>query len=143
MKTGGENIARFPMRKRILVVEDEMLIAFGTMVDLEDAGFEVVVTKDGRQGLEAAASEQFDLIITDNNMPNMTGVDMISALRKAGNTLPIVLTSALNPQSLPFASGPGYDRFLAKPYRPGQLCDLARELTDRVGAQRVAGMLRR
>ena len=81
-----------------------MLIAFGTMVDLEDAGFEVVVTKDGRQGLEAAASEQFDLIITDHNMPNMTGVDMISALRKAGNTLPIVLTSALNPQSLPFAS---------------------------------------
>lgn len=113
-------------RKRILIVEDEFMIALATMSDLTDEGYDVVISNDGEQGLETASHEAFDLIITDFMMPKMNGIDMINALRSAGQTIPIVLTSSINQDALPRSAYPGYDRFLPKPYRARDICALAR-----------------
>ena len=112
--------------KRILIVEDEMLIALGAMSDLELDGYDVVIVGDGRQGLEAATHEKIDLIITDSMMPRMNGLDMIDALRRAGVTLPIVLTTSINQDSLPQHQRAGYDFYLCKPYRSRDICSAAK-----------------
>jgi CheY-like chemotaxis protein len=103
--------------KRILIVEDEVLIAFGAMADLEDEGYEVVIANDGRRGLEAATHQPFDLIITDYMMPRMNGLEMIDAIRRAGVMLPIVLATSIDEAALPRLQRAGYDLYLPKPYR--------------------------
>ena len=114
---------------RILIVEDEVLIAFGAMAELEAAGFEVSLCADGRSGLSAATEQDFDLIITDYMMPKMDGLQMISAIRACGRTTPIVLTSAIRREQLPRPQDLGYDAFLSKPYRGSDICELARNLS--------------
>lgn len=116
-------------RKRILIVEDEFLIALSTMSDLNAEGYDVVVRCDGQQGLNAATHEHFDLIITDYMMPKMNGGDMIKAIRDAGETTPIVLTSSMQRSSLPDGIA-GYETFLPKPYRATDICSLARLYTS-------------
>lgn len=123
------DIDRKDTPKRILIVEDEFLIALTAMSDLHAEGFEVVVKSDGRQGLLAANSEHFDLIITDYIMPNMNGIDMIHAIRHSGERTPIVLTSSMNPSSLP-QTACGFNTFLPKPYRATDLCALAHRFTS-------------
>jgi CheY-like chemotaxis protein len=103
--------------KRILIVEDDVLIALGAMQDLEDEGYEVVLANDGRRGFEEATNQAFDLIITDFMMPRMNGLDMIDALRTAGIVLPIVLATSIDECALPRWQRAGYDLYLPKPYR--------------------------
>ena len=111
--------------KRVLIVEDEMIIALGAMMDLEDEGYEVVLANDGRRGLDAAMQQTFDLIITDYMMPRMNGLDMIDALRRAGVLLPIVLATSINEAALPRLQRAGYDMYLPKPYRTRDICAAA------------------
>ena len=60
---------------------------------LGKAGYEVVEAVDGKDGLAKAGSGNFDLIITDLNMPNMDGIQMIAAVRKlsANAFIPILM----------------------------------------------------
>ncbi len=111
--------------KRILIVEDEMIIAIGAMTDLEDEGYEVVLANDGRRGLEATMRQTFDLIITDYMMPRMNGLDMIDSLRRAGVLLPIVLATSISEAALPRLQRAGYDLYLPKPYRTRDICAAA------------------
>jgi DNA-binding response OmpR family regulator len=53
---------------------------------LELEGFEVLVAGDGRTGLEIAIREQPDIVVTDLNMPGMSGLEMVKALRKDPST---------------------------------------------------------
>lgn len=102
---------------RVLLVDDDVLIGYAAMADLEDEGFDVEFRTSGREGLEAALHEAFDLIITDLMMPAMNGLQMIAALRNAGAPMPIVLATAVSLSSLPPPETAGYDRLLPKPYR--------------------------
>jgi len=83
---------------RILVVEDDAVIQrlIGTMLD--GAGYSVVFAGDGEAGWEAMSAGNFDLVITDNNMPNVTGVDMIRRLRATHRHLPVILISGEIPR---------------------------------------------
>lgn len=85
---------------RILVVEDDAVIQrlIGTMLD--GAGYSVVFAEDGEAGGLAFSSGSFDLIITDNNMPKVSGVEMIRKLREANHHLPIILISGEIPRQL-------------------------------------------
>lgn len=105
------------MMANILVVEDEVVIAFGACMILEDAGHCVVVAYDGEAGLMEAAASTPDLVLTDYMMPRMDGLRMIDALRKAGLTMPIILATAVLECNLPDRAGQVYDAFLRKPYR--------------------------
>lgn len=82
---------------RILVVEDEFLIAEGLNLTLQDLGHVVMIAENGERalGLFRSASQPFDFVITDLNMPVMDGYQLISALQlePRGKGLPIVLCS--------------------------------------------------
>lgn len=111
---------------RILLVEDEALIALVASIALEEAGHHVIEAIDGEEGLKIARQEQPELIITDYMMPRMNGLDMIEKLRQDGFDRPIVLATAIPEKDLP--TRPQYDAYLHKPYREKDLLALLRRL---------------
>ncbi|TCD01895.1 PAS domain-containing hybrid sensor histidine kinase/response regulator [Erythrobacteraceae bacterium CFH 75059] len=81
-------------RLRILTVDDDALVLFGTAALLEDLGHEVVEAGCGEEALELArTSDPFDLVITDQAMPNMTGLQLAEVLHEEQPDLPVILAS--------------------------------------------------
>ena len=82
-----------------LVAEDEVLIALSFADILEAEGFHVTVANDGAQALAVARrmGDTLDVLVTDLNMPNMSGEDLIRALRTEQPGLPIVVVTGAPP----------------------------------------------
>jgi len=70
------------MRKRVLIIDDMQAIRTRLRQSLEKAGYEVLETSNGREGLEALQAHSFDLVITDIIMPEMEGIETIMRIRK-------------------------------------------------------------
>ena len=82
--------------KRILLVDDDEIFAKVVRLNLEAAGFSVTVALDGNEALQLAQQDQFDLVITDYQMPNMVGTELCRRLRedKRYACTPMILMSA-------------------------------------------------
>jgi CheY-like chemotaxis protein len=83
--------------RRILVVDDDRAARQLTVDVLIAAGYEVEAVKDGASGWAALQASHYDLIITDNRMPKMKGIEMIAKLRAASMTLPVIMATGLLP----------------------------------------------
>ncbi|MFO1446535.1 MAG: response regulator [Opitutaceae bacterium] len=77
----------------VLVVDDDLAVRELASAILVRAGFRVSTAADGEAGWKAILSESFDLVLTDNEMPKLRGVDLIVRLREAGFMLPVILVS--------------------------------------------------
>jgi len=86
---------KFP--RRILVVDDELLIRHLFAELLSDHGHEVDTAKNGAAAWEALQMNDYNLLITDNEMPQLSGVELVKKLRAARMTLPVVMVSATMP----------------------------------------------
>lgn len=117
-------------RKRILVVDDDVLIAMSTVDMLEDLGHEVVEAHSGAKALEILRSErEFDLLITDYSMPRMTGGQLAKAVRELKPGLPILLATG-------YAELPqGFDIELPRLSKPYQQEQLATEIAKLLQSQ--------
>jgi DNA-binding response OmpR family regulator len=84
------------MPVRILVVDDESHIQHVLSLKLRKSGYEVLTASDGEEGLHVAMASRPDLIITDLQMPYMTGVDLCRALaaRSLTATVPVIILTA-------------------------------------------------
>ena len=82
---------------RILVVEDDISIRYLSSSVLKSSGFQVDTAEDGAAGWEALHTKSYDLLITDNSMPKLSGVELIQMLRSADMTLPVVMASGAIP----------------------------------------------
>jgi len=82
-----------PKSKRILVAEDEKLMAKALADQLSRAGFSVEVVYDGESALDFLSKEKFDLILLDILMPKMNGLDVLKELKSKGDTTPIIILS--------------------------------------------------
>ncbi len=80
--------------KKILVVDDEEAIRSLYKMELEDAGFEVETADSGSQALEKLETFKPDLVTLDIKMPGMSGLEVLSEIRKISKDLPIILCSA-------------------------------------------------
>jgi CheY-like chemotaxis protein len=79
------------MAARILVVDDEPMVRALIARALMDVGYEVVAVANGRAALEAARGEAgFDLIVTNNYMPGLSGPELIARVRQDFPDLPIL-----------------------------------------------------
>lgn len=80
--------------QKILLVEDDpsLLTTYQSLLACE--GYETVVAVDGRAGVDAALEDKFDLIVTDNRMPRLSGTELIVELREHGINTPIIMCSA-------------------------------------------------
>jgi PAS domain S-box-containing protein len=83
--------------RRILLVDDDSDTRRRSLDVLAGAGYEVQAVKDGAAGWEALEAKSYDLIITDNKMPRMTGMEMIEKLRSARMGVPVILATAQAP----------------------------------------------
>jgi CheY-like chemotaxis protein len=82
--------------KKILVVDDEVHIVQVVAIKLRNNGFEVITAENGAEGLELAIQERPDLIVSDYQMPVMSGLEMIENLRAKPETrdIPVVMLTA-------------------------------------------------
>jgi CheY-like chemotaxis protein len=104
---------------RILVVDDDPLVAMGTVAMLEDLGHAPIEASSGRQALKILeTTDGIDLVVTDQAMPGMTGTELIAAIRKQRPHLPVILATgwAELPENQPHAF-----LKLSKPYSQEQL----------------------
>lgn len=84
------------MSQRILIVDDEAHIVQVLSLKLRNAGFEVITAGDGEEALELAQKSPPDLIITDFQMPYMTGLELCQALgaEEATRAIPVIMLTA-------------------------------------------------
>lgn len=117
---------------RILVVEDERIIANTIKEGLEQDGYAVDVAYDGEDGYNTASADEYDVIISDVMMPEMDGFAMVKKLREDGNKTPILMLTAKS-QETDVVRGldTGADDYLAKPFAFNVLSARVRALLRR------------
>ena len=117
---------------RILVVEDDPEAAlFAVHVLAKRGQFEVIHTADPAEALRLAATEPWDLLLTDLDLPGMNGLELLAALREVAPALPVAVTSA-NPPDATLRSLLGRaDEYLEKPLRVEKLLATATALIGR------------
>jgi DNA-binding response OmpR family regulator len=110
------------MKQRILVVEDESQIAKILKIELEFEGYEVLVTHDGKSGLQAALMEKLDLILLDVMLPELNGLEVLRRIRKENERIPILLLTARN-LTMDKVSGLdlGANDYITKPFEMEEL----------------------
>ncbi|RDS83576.1 response regulator [Dyella monticola] len=101
---------------RVLLVEDDPDVAASTKATLEHLGYFVILASDGHQGFELIASEQPDIVVTDEMMPVMSGFEMVERAREAHYKGFVVVCSAISESGVRNRQA-RYDAFLQKPYR--------------------------
>jgi two-component system, cell cycle sensor histidine kinase and response regulator CckA len=111
----------------ILVAEDDNAVRALITATLQRYGYNVMTAVDGRQGLDLfhTYGHVVDLIVTDVNMPDMTGAELVRAIRQSGSQLPVLFTSGFSAESLPLADLPQWT-FLPKPFTPLELARAVR-----------------
>ncbi|MFZ1072398.1 MAG: response regulator [Verrucomicrobiia bacterium] len=108
--------------QRILVVEDDVDIRRLNAEVLIHSGYEVEAAADGAAAWHALCADSYDLMITDNNMPKLTGVDLLKKLRSARMALPVIMATGILPKE-EFTRHPWLqpEAMLLKPYTVEEL----------------------
>jgi two-component system, NtrC family, response regulator HydG len=124
---------------RILVVEDDPEAAsFVIQVLGVRGGFEVTHTTDPVAALLRASTQPWDLVLTDVEMPGMTGIELIESLQRVAPDLPVaVMTAHATVHNAVRALRSRADEFLQKPLRPRQLTETASRLIAKGRAERA------
>jgi CheY-like chemotaxis protein len=104
---------------RILVVDDDAMAGEMTGAVLEDLGHEVILAEDSMDAAsQLNADASIELIVSDMNMPLVSGIELFRELREQGNTLPFILLTGDEPEGL-LAQEPRLDACLLKDFNMG------------------------
>jgi DNA-binding response OmpR family regulator len=114
---------------RILVVDDDSDTRQLSVDVLAGFGYNVTAVKDGAAGWEELQNTSYDLTITDNKMPRMTGIEMIGKLRSAHMTLPVIMATGQLPMN-EFARKPWLkpDVMLQRPFSNDDLLEVVKKV---------------
>jgi two-component system, chemotaxis family, chemotaxis protein CheY len=115
------------MNKSILVVDDTRSMRKMVAAVLSGAGYDVAEAGDGDEALELARARQFDLVVTDHNMPKMDGVTLVRALRQLSDydaVALIVLSTEVDPVLKQKGRDAGATGWMAKPFDPQRMLDI-------------------
>lgn len=107
--------------KRVLIVEDDRLIAELERDYLEADGFAIQIAANGLEGLEFAGKADFDLVLLDVMLPGMNGFDVLRALRAASNVPVLLVTARKEDVDKIRGLGLGADDYIVKPFSPPEL----------------------
>lgn len=102
--------------KRILIIEDNKFMRLILKAHLTEAGFEVDAVEDGLIGIEAFSAKYYDLILTDINMPNCNGLDLIPYIKEKMHSKQklFVISASSDSNNVSQALLLGADLFIAK-----------------------------
>jgi two-component system, chemotaxis family, chemotaxis protein CheY len=105
---------------KILVTDDSRVMRQIVIRTLRQAGYDdhdIIQAEDGREALQLVGSEQPDLVLSDWNMPEMTGIECLEALRASGSQVPFgFVTSEGSPEMREKAANAGALFLIAKPF---------------------------
>ncbi len=112
--------------KKVLVVDDEIHIVHVVAIKLRNNGYEVIMAGNGAEAFEIACEQKPDIIVTDYQMPVMSGLEFVGKLRdnEATRDIPVILLTARS-----FAiedeqkSDLGISHCLSKPFSPKELLE--------------------
>lgn len=111
-------------RAKVLIIDDEPSLADALKTILEDHGYETALAHTGGDGLEQSASQHFDLTITDYQLPDMSGLDVLAAMRRRAACPVLIITAYANPELLAAATSRGALAVLPKPFLPSDILKL-------------------
>ncbi len=104
--------------QRILVIDDEENMRHMLSVLLQRENFQVSLASNGQQGIDIIRRRQFAVVLCDVKMPEMNGLEFLTALRNLGSNVPIVMMSAFGTVELAVeAMKQGADDFITKPFQ--------------------------
>ena len=129
---------------KILVCDDEPHIVHVVSTKLRNAGFEVATAADGEEAFEAACNAPPDLVITDYQMPLLSGLELCAKLRTQPRTrdIPIIMLTARGfSMSRTDLEGTNIQKVLPKPFSPREILGTVRTILEEVPA--VSGTMTR
>lgn len=121
---------------RILVVEDDAVLLDGLREGLKLVGFAVDGVATVSDATEALAGDTFDAVVLDRMLPDGSGLDVIKAIRRAGNTTPVLLLTAKDEVGDRIDGlDAGADDYLGKPFDLDEVAARLRAITRRSGGR--------
>jgi DNA-binding response OmpR family regulator len=125
----------------VLVVDDDPVILKLLEVNFEMEGFDVLVARDGQEGIAVARESRPDVVVSDIMMPKQSGLELVVALKgdPATSEIPIVLLSA-KAQNADVRTGldAGADDYVTKPFEPMDLVDRVNRLLETRASKRTS-----
>ena len=120
---------------RILVVDDDLMVAQTIEANLERAGFEVTIADGGEAGMRALEASTFDVMLVDIFMPHIRGFEAVRIFHERAPAIPLIAMSGyafanLDPSAPDFLQKTldlGATRCLRKPFTPGALLTVINE----------------
>ena len=120
-------------KAKILVVEDDIAIAFGLQKNLKFEDYDVTVATDGEAGLERAVNDRPDLIILDIMLPRVNGYEICEILRKKKIDIPVIFLSAKSQEADKILGlDLGGDDYITKPFSIRELLARVKTVLRRV-----------
>ena len=117
---------------RLLLVEDDVMVASGIKLGLSDAGYAVDWVGSAERALEVTQSESFDVAVVDIGLPLMDGLALTQALRKNGHSMPVLILTARDAlQDRVQGLDMGADDYMVKPFELPELLARLRALLRR------------
>lgn len=120
---------------RIVVIEDDAVVAETLELYLKQAGYEVVTARDGVRGLEKAAAPEAALVILDLMVPGLSGLEVCRRLRKSSAVPVLMLTARTSENDRVAGLELGADDYVAKPFSPREVVARVQALLRRTGAR--------
>jgi DNA-binding response OmpR family regulator len=127
---GAQATCRAALSTRILVVDDDVDIRLLIAALLFRSGYQVDTAEDGETGWEALQARSYDLLITDNKMPKVSGVELVKQLRSAHMALPVILASGAMPEDLNRLPWLQLAATLLKPFSTDELLATVKRVLD-------------
>lgn len=106
----------------ILIAEDDELILKTIEHKLKKEGYEVILTRNGKDAIDTLKTEEVELVITDIMMPFASGLEILSALKSLGKNVPVIMLSSMGQEQVVLnAFDLGASDFIVKPFSPNEL----------------------
>ena len=119
------------MAKKILAVDDSISMRQMISFTLRESGYDVIAAVDGQDAISKAQNQSFDLIFTDQNMPNIDGLTLIQMLRELPQhekTPILMLTTEASDEMKKMGRAAGATGWLVKPFDPQKLLDVVKKV---------------
>lgn len=124
------------LKKRILVVDDDVSVRDSLKKLLEETGYAVLLCADGQEGAETLVQNKVELIVLDLDLPKLTGFDLIDLAMARASSTPIIILTGVADQCLPEALA-GADALMEKPPDVCLLLQTIQSLLAEVPADRL------
>ena len=126
---------------KVLIVEDDDGISEFVNLELKHEGFETVLAKTGREGLEKFESENPDMVLLDVMLPEMNGLEVLRRIRSKSN-VPVILETARG-ETIDKINGlnSGADDYISKPFEIEELLARMNAVLRRANAPKVGGKI--